>query len=81
MGKFLKKLGLAGIGLISITEKELKKIFDKLVKEGKLNEPEVKKLMENIKLSGDKYLDKVEASAEKFLRKAADELKKRSKKA
>lgn len=81
MGKFFEKIGLAGIGLISITEKELRKIFDKLVKEGKLNEPEVKRIMEDIKLLGNKYLDKVEASAEKFLRKAADELKKRSKKA
>ena len=58
MNDFLKKLGLAGLGLISFTEKELAEIFDKLVKEGKVNEPEAKKIILEIKTTGNQYWNK-----------------------
>jgi len=58
MDEFLKKLSLAALGLISFTEKELSEIFNKLVQEGKIKEPEAQKIMLEIKNAGTQYWNK-----------------------
>jgi len=65
MNDFLKKMGLVSLGLISFTEKELSVLFGKLVEEGRLNEPEAKRMMSEFKTSGEKYWNKYIKDIEK----------------
>ena len=54
--KFLEKLGLAGLGLVSVSKEKVKKVIDELTKKGQIASKEGEKIMRQLGKRGEEEL-------------------------
>lgn len=54
--KFIEKLGLTGLGLISLSKEKVKKVIDELTKKGQIASKEGEKIMRQLGKRGEEEL-------------------------
>ncbi|MHC1575409.1 MAG: phasin family protein [Candidatus Methanogasteraceae archaeon] len=71
----LRKLGLLGIGAISITEEKIKQVVDELVEKGEMNREEGKTLVHEILTEKTKQMQELEGKISEDVQNAIGESK------
>lgn len=69
MADALRKLLLAGLGTLDLTEEKLKTVFDELVKRGEMNEKDAKETIASWRNRADEQRQKVQAIVDESVQK------------
>ncbi len=72
MKELLRKIGLLGVGVISLTQEKIEAFVDELVKRGELNKEEGRKLVQEMLEEKNKQLQQLEEKITSKVQEAID---------